>query len=289
MNLITTRQGQIPIEEIKEGTEVLSMGKWVLSPKPIKTKCIQCSFKSLPTTCFQKEFIQNKQSVSACHNIILAKNNIDKPELVILGYFKNDKKCSVTVFKGLDSLTYWLPKFIKLYDEPILPQITDIGYNLVHHKKTFEQLEVDELSERNLEYILEGMLRKCFLFNNCKYHLPQITRWNEIHRIVIRLLDIECDVFQNNDVAIRNPVQLYRHIKDDYNKSKISDEEIVYNLKREYRLPEYTTGYEILKQTEVEDWILPNINPDVNTLNPDDIYYGVAHLYNKDEHYKNVT
>ena len=282
--LITTKNGQVPIEQIKEGDEVLSMGKWVSSPKPIKVPCIKCSFSFLPTTVFEKQFVECCHSVSACHNIILNKDCEDKPELSIRSFFKEDKKSTLTTFNGLEDLTYWLPRFIKLYDEPMIPSITNVGFSLAHGKKDFDNLTADELTERNLEYILEGILRRSFGFYNRKYHLSRITAWTETHRITLRLLDIECDVFQSSDVAVRNPIQLYKHIRDEYNKSKISDDEIVYNLRREYRLPEYTCGYEIINKEEVEDWVLPGINPDINTINPCNIYGG-AYLYNRDEHY----
>ena len=283
-SLITTRNGQVPIEEIKEGTEVLCAGRWKVSPDPVRASCIKCSFDSLPTTVFEKQFIENRYEVSACHNVILAENDNIRPELSILGYFKEDKKSTTTVFKGLEDLTYWLPRFIKLYDEPMMPAITNIGFSLNHSNKEFDNLTKDDLTERNLEYVLEGILRRSFGFYNCKYHIPHTTQWSELHRITLRLLNIECDVFQSNDVAIRNPIQLYKHIRDDYNKTKITENDIVYNLRRDYRLPEYTSGYVIKGREEVEDWVLPGINPDVNTLNPDNNYNG-AYFYNKDKHY----
>ena len=42
--LITTKNGNVPITEIKEGTEVLSMGEWKISQKPVKGKAIKCTF-----------------------------------------------------------------------------------------------------------------------------------------------------------------------------------------------------------------------------------------------------
>jgi hypothetical protein len=61
---------------------------------------------------------------------------------------------------------------------------------------------------------------------------------------------------------------MYRHIKDDYIKSKVKDEEIVYNHRRSNRLPLYTNGYKIKDKKEVTDWILPGLNPDINGINP---------------------
>ena len=94
------------------------------------------------------------------------------------------------------------------------------------------------------------------------------TSWNETIRIVLRLLDIECENHKNGCTVVRNPVSMYRHIKDDYMKSKLKDEDIVFNLKRSNKLPPYTNGYKIIEKKEVEDWILPGINPDINGINP---------------------
>ena len=96
----------------------------------------------------------------------------------------------------------------------------------------------------------------------------RITTWTEIQRIVLRLLDIDCDVAKSNDISVRNPIKLYKHIRDDYNKSKIDESEVAYNLRWEFKDSEYTPGYRIIKKEEVIDWMLPGINPDVNTLSP---------------------
>ena len=269
--LITTREGQIPITEVKEGMEVLSMGKWVRAPSPVKGKALRCEFESLPTTTFEKECASFKREASICHKIILCKTEKPKPELSVRGYFSEDKK-NFTLIKGLDTLTYWLPRFIKLYDEPLLPGITQIGFNLYHHAITFTELKGDELSERNLEYILEGMLRRTFFYSFGKYKTYPITSWNETHRITMRLLDIECEYTKGGDTVIKNPVSMYQHVRDEYNKGRIKDEDIVFNLKRANRMPLYTNGHRILKKTEVEDWILPGINPDINTINPMNSY-----------------
>ena len=270
--LVTTKNGNVPITEIKEGTEVLSMGEWKISPKPVKGKAIRCTFDLLPTTTFEKQFTDYKREVSICHSIKLNPTKEPMPELSIRGYFKEDKKTSMTTFKGWEDLGYWLPKFIKLYDCPLMPYPTAIGFNIDHYVKKFTELIDEELTERNLEYILEGMLRKSFCYANGKYQILPSSSWSETHKIVLRLLDIECENFQTNRTVVRNPISLYRHIKDDYNKSRIKDEDIVYNLKKSTSLPLYTNGYKIIKKEEVEDWILPGINPDINTISPINCY-----------------
>ena len=57
-----------------------------------------------------------------------------------------------------------------------------------------------------------------------------------------------------------------------HTKKKIKDEDIVYNLKKSTTLPLYTNGHKILKKEEVQDWILPGINPDINCINPLNCY-----------------
>lgn len=269
--LITTRNGLVPIEEIKEGTEVFCLGEWKPAPKPVMGICLKCEFDSLPTTIFSKEQVNFKREVSICHSIKLNEGKT-KPELTIRGYFKEDCKNAMTVIKGLDSLTYWLPKFIAFYNEPMVPFITAIGFNLYHNVKKFGPLQADEITERNLEHILEGMNRRTFAYTNNKYSIMPSSSWNETHRLTLRLLDIECDIRQNGDTLIRNPIQFYKHIKDDYTKSMIKDEDIVYNLRRSTELPLYTNEHKILKKTEVTDWLLPGINPDINTMNPKNCY-----------------
>ncbi len=270
--LITTKKGQVPIDKIQEGTEVLCMGEWKKSPKPVLGTCLKCSFQTLPTTTFEKTFVTHKREVSICHAIILQQTKEFMPELSIRGYFKENKKSMWTVFKGTEDIPYWVPRFIRLYDEPIMPFITAIGFNLYHSSKKFGDLQGEELTERNLEYILEGMTRRSFCYDNGKYHILPINSWTETIRITMRLLDIECDVFKDGICVVKNPISFYRHIKDEYTKKKIKDEDIVYNLKKSTTLPLYTNGHKILKKEEVQDWILSGINPDINCINPLNCY-----------------
>jgi hypothetical protein len=273
-NLITTKHGQIPIEEITEGEEVLSMGKWVKSPKPIKGTVLKCKFETLPTTSFEKTFATHKREVSICHDIVLNNNLESKPELAIRGYFRENKVSDFTLFKGSEDILYWLPKFIKLYDTPIVPVPTEIGYNFYHGVKKFYELKTDELSERNMEYVLEGLLRKSMVVCSNKFIVTSLKFFSETIRLALRMLDIECTPHecQKDYVSIDNPINLLRHIKDDYNKSKITDSIIVLALKKSNPMPLYTNGHKILSKTEEEGWILPGINPDINTINPSNCY-----------------
>ena len=250
--LVTTRKGLVPINEIKEGTEVLSLGEWKAAPKPVKGICLECHFETLPVTIFEKTFVNFKREVSICHiNVVPETSN-------------------KSLFFNVSTMYYWYPRFLKYYGNCKLPEITAVGYNLRHKNAPVSLLEGEDLTERNLEYVLEGMLRKSFSYTNGKYNLMQ--SMNETHKLVLRLLDIECDVHQNGYTVVRNPISLYRHIKDPYNKARIKDEDIVFNLKRSGFLPDYTSGHRIIRKKEIEDWILPGINPDINTINPVNCY-----------------
>ena len=90
---------------------------------------------------------------------------------------------------------------------------------------------------------------------------------NETDKIVLRLLDIDCLTVHTGTYA-SNPVSLLKHIKDDYNKSRINDDQIRIMLTKSYELPQYTPGYKIISRKEETDWVLPGINPDINCLSP---------------------
>ncbi|MBR4396944.1 MAG: hypothetical protein IKS93_03725 [Methanobrevibacter sp.] len=269
--LITTRQGQIPIEEIKEGMEVYSMGEWKVSPKPVLNKCIKCFFDTLPTTIFEKGIISHTKEVSVNHYPVIKPTTEFKDELAIRGYFKEDFNPSIThiPFAGYDTITYWYTKFIRLFGETGNITLTENGINLNIKRHTLEELSGEDLTERNLEYYLEGMTRKQFFYSNLKFHLKKTL--SESDRIVLRLLDIDCTP-SVNDTIVTNEISLLKHIKDDYAKSKITDEQIVYALKKNIELPEYTNGNIIIKKEEVLDWTLPGINPDINCINPLNCY-----------------
>ena len=266
--VISRQRGLIPIQEVHKSEEILSFGEWKSSPEPVQGICLECSFDLLPTTIFEKSCVIHKREVSILHAPPLKSTTDYKPELSVRGFFKEKKTERQFVFKGFDDLPYWLPRLIKLYNQPFFPVLSQIGWNIYDvNLIKFEELKGEELTERNLEYILEGMNRRTFSYNMGKYNILPYTQWNETHKIVMRLLDIECDIFASHTV-VKNPINFYRHIKDDYIKARIKDEEIVYNLKRSEKLPLYTNGYNILSKKEVTDWVLPGLNPDINGMNP---------------------
>lgn len=268
--LVTSKtRGLIPIYKVEEGEEILSLGEWKPSPEPVQGRCLECSFDLLPTTIFEYKAVFRKREVSICHDISLKPTTDNMPELAVRGFFKEERKSNQLVFNDWSDMPYWLPKLIKIYDQPFFPVSSNIGWTIydLNTKKKFTELKDEELTERNIEYVFEGMLRQSFSYFMGKYNILSYNLWNETHKIIMRLLDIECDILSAHTV-VKNPVNMYRHIKDDYIKSKIKDEEIVYNLRRSNHLPLYTNGYKIKEKKEVIDWILPGINPDINCINP---------------------
>ena len=266
-NLATTRNGQVPVKEIREGDEVLCRGVWRKAPKPVFGKAVLCRFASLPSCAFEPSAVDGDEfSISHCP--VLSKGGKDMPELSVIGYFRPDNKTASTVFKGTDSLAYWLPRFIKFYDEPMCPDFTAIGFNFRHSPKRFPMLSGDMLSERNLERVLEGMLRRNFCLYRGKWMVMPLSAWTETHRLVMRLLDVECEAGRQGKTIVRNPVSLYRHVRDSHNKRKVPPEQVALDLKRSAPLPPYTGGHFALSKEEAEAWILPGANPDVNGVSP---------------------
>lgn len=280
--LVTTHTGFKPIFEVQEGEEVYCKGEWKKAPKPEIGPCYKCSFVYYPTTIFEKKLITSNR-VSVWHNFKLPGTKNPKPELAIRGAYKDSGRGQI-IFYHIDDLKYWLPKYIKYYDYPILPQITNVGVYYVFFPDDipYKELHGDELTERNIEYVLEGMLRRGLStfcsrgFLSDRYTITMhvvignCNNWDETSSLAIRLLDIECYVDKKSSrTRVANPIQLLRHIKDDYNKKKLSDDKIVNILKQNnFRRPDYFTDDFIQEMIEVDDWILPGINPDINTINP---------------------
>lgn len=287
--VISKERGLVPINEINEGEEVMCFGEWKHSPKPVQGTCLKCKFDLLPTTSFEKSCATHKREISINHSIPLKPTTEYHFELSIRGFFKEDKVTDQGVFKNWEDLPYWLPRMIKYYNQPLLPVASKIGWNVYNiADKKIEELKGEELTERNLEYILEGMNRHTFSYAAGRYGILPYGLWNETHKIVLRLLDIECEI-QTNRTVVKNPINFYRHIKDDYTKALIKDEDIVYNLRRSTELPPYTNGYVIKEKEEVTDWILPGINPDINGLNPRNCYEEGFTMYSKISPTKYVT
>ena len=130
---------------------------------------------------------------------------------------------------------------------------------------SMSEMSGGELAERNLEYYLEGMLRRRMFWKENSLKLPEVL--DESDRIVLRLLDIDC-LPVSGGTKVTNPVSLLRHLRDDWSKSRVDDEMIRIMLTKSYDLPMYTPGCKIGSRKEEIDWILPGINPDINCLSP---------------------
>ena len=267
--LVTTKEGQVPIFEIKEGTEVLCAGKWVKAPSPKKGTVLTCSFQTLPTTSFAKQYVSGKRDVFCNHVPILNKFESHNIGLTVRGYLKEDRKTydisPPGVGVNLSEASFWYPRLIQFFGKTIAPKINETTHQLMMYLPfpKLTELHGNELSERNLEYYLEGMLRKRMFW--CENGLFLSEKLDESARIVLRLLNIDC-IHGYLGNRITNPVSFLKHVKDDYHKSKINDEMIRIMMTSSYDLPQYTPGCRIQNRKEEEDWILPGINPDVNCL-----------------------
>ena len=269
--LVTTKQGQFPINEIKEGTEVFCSGNWIKAPSPVMGEVITCKFKTLPTTSFERKFVENKNQLYCNREPILNKFEKDRIGLSVRGYLhETRKKNSAAINLNKKDLSYWYARLIDFFGYVVYPNFPNSKTFTVYEQfPKLEELYGNELSEKNLEYYLEGILRKKMLWQDSTFKLPD--NLDETDKIVLRLLNIDCYGFNGNNylgTAIANPCYLLRHIKDDYNKSRITDEQIKICMLRSYELTGYSSGYVIDDKIIENDWILPRINPDVNCLNP---------------------
>lgn len=272
--LVTTKKGQFPIFEIEKGTEVLCHGKWVKAPGPVKGEVITCSFDTLPDTSFEKKFVEKNIEVTCNHQPVL--NEFIKPStgLTVRGYLhEKKKKDSGVVSFDFNDFSFWYPRLIAFFDKVVFPNIGEFKDNrsgkrvqIYYPFPKLKELYGNELSERNLEFYLEGILRKRMYWEENTFMLPEIL--DESDKMVLRLLDIDIRKLRLRS-AVTNPVSLLKHIKDDFNKARLDDDKIRIMLIRSYELPQYTPGYKITDKKEEIDWILPGINPDINCLHPE--------------------
>ena len=277
-----TRDGFVPISEIAEGTEVCCHGKWLKAPKPVMGKAVRCSFDMLPTTCFEASFLEAKE-VSVCHNMILRHDGKWHPGLAVRAYtLEYEKKRNYGfVISGEKMLSYWYPYVIDYYGCMTYPSYN--GKKKEARSYTFPNggnpehriLSGDELSERNLEYYLEGMLRRHFHWDvsgKGSAFFSMGRPEGETARLVVRLLDIGLrkrrDNSKSQEYVITNGKAFLSHVRDDLTKSKITDEMICFVLRNFHELPPYTGCIPIRGREECEEWILPGICPDVNGISP---------------------
>ena len=196
--------------------------------------------------------------------------------LTVRGYLNETRKDRSYGAPGIgievsneEDIRYWYPRMMLFVGSVMFPKVVNdkVKRQLILYKlfPKLSELHGNELSERNLEYYLEGMLRKRMFWQDNTFKLKN--NLNESERMVLRLLDIDC-IPTVLGSAVTNPVSLLKHIKDNYNKLRINEEQIRIMLIKSYELPQYTSGCKIIDKKEEIDWILPGINPDINCLSP---------------------
>ena len=271
--LVTTKKGQIQIDKIRKGTLVLCNGKWIPSPKPVKGKVKTLTFCEAPTSSFESKFVENEVFING--NPIFNKFISPEIRLTVMAYLniienRNEKEIKFST-KSIEELDYWYPRMIQFYGAVVTPNILRHHLNFVGYDfPKLKELEGNELSERNLEYYLEGLLRRNFQWHIHAFEIS--TALTETDKLVLTLLGIKLKKRYNSELCkvfyIKNPLHFLTHIKDDYNKSKITDEIIENLLKRDFKeMKSYDYAYYATSISEEEDWILPDINPDINGLN----------------------
>lgn len=267
--LITTKQGLVPIEQIKQGTEVLCQGVWKKAPNPVVGKAIKVKFDTLPTTIFAYNDVADKIECQVNHNVILNKHTECLDQLSIRGYLDEnaDRKYGFINLSILNEndISYWFRKMIKYTGYTLPPTIKERFITFYSYFPKLVELVGPELSERNLEYYLEGLLRRRLRFSDNFFNISILT--SESDKLVIRLLDIDAEKLSLSSKVL-NEINFLKHIKDDFNKNRIPENMIVLALIRYVENPPYTPGFKIIEKKEVEDYILPDINPDINTIAP---------------------
>ena len=270
--LVTTKKGQVPLDKIRKGTLVLCKGEWVPAPKPERGNVKTLNLDWLPTTSFESKFVDDFGKVCLNTKPILNKFEDDNIGLSIMGYLCDEKerKCRGFAISDMDSISYWYPRLIKCTNQ--IPDISTLNHV---HKWTFPDaripkewiMEENDLSERNLEYYLEGVFRRNFHWHSRDFVISG--KINETCKIVFKLLNVQCERMDEANLFIANPLNVLNHIKDDYNKSKITEQAICLILRnRNFKEEPYKKIYFAKNIEESEDWILPGICPDINGMNP---------------------
>lgn len=271
-SLVMTKNGMKPIKDIKKDELVFCYGDWAKAPKPIKAEVKTLISTSLPKTSFEKRFVKS-DILNVCHKMILNKHEKDELVLSAHGYFSENRKNSMLhlSLNRLDDLYYWYPRLIQYYGKVVAPSVAKSSLYL-HGVKTPEPKELsgNELSERNLEYYLEGFMRCNFHSHKNRFFMnPNLS---ETAKLVLRLLDITFTIHtdykrKNKLIRIENPLVLLKHIKDDYNKAKVSDEMIAFVLRHyDEQSSLYTPDYVADSWEDGVDFVLPGICPDINGI-----------------------
>lgn len=200
----------------------------------------------------------------------LNKSDMLKPELCVRGFY-GDKKGDKLNFTDRD-LNWIYPMIIKYYERAATINCESAGkYSVNVITKEPKPLCSDELSERNLEYYLEGLLRYGGSPVGNKYEVPVR---NETDKMVLRLLGLELLPYNRFNkrlpvITERTMLTLFSHIKDNYCKGKFTDEFISFYINHKTRLPRYIGIHkdDIINIEKVEVSGFKDFDYDVNTIN----------------------
>lgn len=265
-NYITTKKGQELITDVRKGTLVLCKGEWKPCPKPEVIKAYKYTFHTLPTTVLP----YNDNRIMLNTKPKLNKSDVLMPQLSVRGFY-GEKRGTELTFDD-NNLNWIYPRIIKYYKRAATINCETAGrYNVIMPKMEIKELNNDELSERNLEYYLEGLLRYGGSTVGNRFEIPVR---NETDKMVLRLLGLELTSY--NRFAKRLPVvtqrtmlTLFSHIKDDYAKGKFAQQFIAYHISRKMKLPKYIGVHkeDLINIEEVEVLGFPDFDYDVNGIN----------------------
>ena len=274
-NLVTTKRGQFPIEDVRKGTLVLCKGEWLPAPKAELGTVKILKFHTLPTTAFAAEYVDPLGRVFPKVEPILNKFEEHDIGLSVMGFFNENRKSKGMSFGefNISELSYWWPRITKCCNKVSLPEIgpnKKIKFLGIEFPKE-RMFSGNELSERNLEYYLEGMFRRNF--HEHKYKLFISSRLTENSKLVLRLLGLQCKKQDESNLAICNKYQALSHVRDDYNKAKLPESFLAYVVRNRW-IPggEYDVAPMAectpVSIEEAEGLVFPGICPDINCLSP---------------------
>lgn len=265
-NYITTKKGQELITDVRKGTLVLCRGEWKPCPATEVITAYKYTFHTLPTTILP--YKDNRIMINTKPK--LNKSDVLKPESSVRGFY-GDRNGEKLTFSDRD-LDWIYPRILRYYERAATINCESAGkYSVNMIKKEHKELCSDELSERNLEYYLEGLLRYGGSPVGNKYEIPVR---NESDKMVLRLLGLELLPYNRFNkrlpvITERTMLTLFSHIKDDYCKSKFTDEFIAFHINHKTRLSRYIGIHkdDIVNIEPVKILGFPDFDYDVNTMN----------------------
>lgn len=265
-NYITTKKGQELITDVRKGTLVLCRGEWKPCPKPEVIKAYRYTFHTLPTTILP----YSDMRIMINTRPKLNKSDVFMPQLSVRGFYGDNRTEKLTF--GNKEIEWIYPRIIRYYERAAAISFEATGkYSVTMPKKNVSELSNDELSERNLEYYLEGLLRYGGSPVGNKYEIPVR---NETDKMVLRLLGLELSPYNRFNkrlpvITERTMLTLFSHIKDDWCKGKFKDEFVAYHINHKTKLPKYIGIHkeDLIDIESVEVLGFPDFDYDVNGIN----------------------